>query len=399
MILFSLLCAVFARTHRVLVVLNSNATFSAHSLFFSDLTSLGCTLTTTICNSTVIQLERFGERLYDTVVVLCGSPACFGAGTEALIRFLDNGGNAYLFASTQVSDIQSHLYRHFSLHVAATSSIADLAGSTRVILRNFLAPPAIVSRQPPPLVYAGGFALIDRPNDFRIPIVSGGIEHTVLTMERMAKNPSYAYDLIPIYALQSRTGGRVVVVHSREFATDNFFNLSDVLENNGNRQLLRELSEYVTHFKSHARLVSATHFATETGLTPVQYHVKQNVTVVAQLESVVEGEWVEDQGDLQVEVFMVGTFIRRHMKKLGKGKFEEVIRLPDRAGNFKIKVFTDREGWMNAREEMAIAIRPLAIREKEKFLDCARPYQISVIIVMAAAFLVSIHVLYHKPTD
>jgi hypothetical protein len=145
--------------------------------------------------------------------------------------------------------------------------------------------------------------------------------------------------------------------------------------------------------------VNVTHFAADTGVAPVQYHIRQNVTVVAELESVVQGEWAPDNGELQVEVFMLGTFVRRHLKKVGNGKFEETLTLPDRAGNFKIKVFTDREGWVNAREEMAIAIRPLAIREKERFLECAKPYQTSTALVLAAAFIASVHFLYHKPTD
>jgi hypothetical protein len=272
-----------------------------------------------------------------------------------------------------------------------------------VILRNFVAPPAVVSQPPPPLVYEGGFTTIDRPNDFRFPIVTAGIEHLVSSTDRVVNNPSYAYDLLPIYALQGRSGGRVVFVHSTTFATNDFFDVKldrdGDPKDNGNRQLLKELSEYVTHYKGHAHFVNVTHFAADTGVAPVQYHIRQNVTVVAQLESVAKGEWVPDAGDLQVEVFMLGTFVRRHMKKLGNGRFEETLTLPDRAGNFKIKVFTDREGWVNAREEMAIAIRPLAIREKEKFLDCAKPYQISTVLVMAASFLAAVHFLYHKPTE
>jgi hypothetical protein len=156
----------------------------------------------------------------------------------------------------------------------------------------------------------------------------------------------------------------------------------------------------VTHYKSDVRIKSADHFASETRVAPVQYHIRQNVTVVAELEAVKDGEWLPyTELDVQVEIFMLGTFIRRHMKNMAPGKYTETIMLPDRAGNFKIKVFTDKLGWRNAREEMAIAIRPLAIREKEKFLPCAVPYQLSMVLVMTAAFLASIHFLYHKPSS
>jgi hypothetical protein len=409
MFLSALACLSLSRNHRVLVASGLDSDPAAqYSLFLGDLASLGCNLTYATCESAVITLERFGQRLFDSVVFIAGGKsACFGPGSEELTRFLDNGGNAYFFSSS--GDVHGQLARHFGLRLQPTAWISNLTGSRAVILRNFVAPPAVVSRSPPPLVYDGGFGTIDRANDFRFPIVTAGTEHVMNSSERIINNPVYAYDMLPIYALQGRSGGRVVFVHSTAFATDEAFAAKvnrderlarlDKPTENGNRQLLRELSEYVTHYKGHVRFVNVTHFAADTGVAPVQYHIKQNVTVVAQLESVKQGEWVLDDGELQVEVFMLGTFVRRHMKKLGNGKFEETLMLPDRAGNFKIKVFTNREGWVNAREEMAIAIRPLAIREKEKFLTCARPYQISTMLVMAGAFLASVHFLYHKPSN
>jgi oligosaccharyltransferase complex subunit beta len=288
--------------------------------------------------------------------------------------------------------------------------VTDIAGNSDVVLRNFLAPSAVVKGPINPIIYSGGFATIDRPNDFRFPIVSGGLEHSMATTDRVVSSYSYAHDIIPIYALQGRTGGRVVFVHSPTFATDLYFGkevtFDDHLKNlsvplsNGNRALLLQLSEYVTHYKSEVHIISANHFDATTKVTPVQYHVKQNITVIAKLEFVEEGAWKPfNKEEVQVEVFMLGVFVRRHMKRVGDGQFQETIMLPDRAGNFKIKVFTDKEGWRNAREEMAIAIRPLAIREKEKFLFCAQPYQLSMILVMAAAFVGSVHFLYHKPTQ
>jgi hypothetical protein len=410
MLFFLLARATLSRLHQVLVSVDPNSQVSTRfSLFLNDLSSLEANLTYLPCDSTVVQLERFGERVYDTVVILGKKSACFGQGAEELIHFLDNGGNAFVFASTPPGDVHEKLYRHFGLRVISSAALSDILGNSEVILRNFLAPKAIVSRPPGPLVYEGGFGTIERPNDFRIPIISAGLEHVFRATERVVSNPVHGYDMIPIYALQGRTGGRVVFVHSVTFATDDVLGAAvshDALlrpietgDGNGNRELLRELSEYVTHWKSHARLANVTHFATATGVAPVQYHVRQNVTVVADLESIASGEWVPDVGELQVEIFMLGTFIRRHMKRVRPGHFEETLTLPDRAGNFKIKVFTAREGWFNAREEMAIAIRPLAIREKEKFLDCARPYQASMALVMAAAFLAAVHFLYHRPTE
>jgi hypothetical protein len=410
MFTFALLALSFGREHRVLAILERSGDRKGYGQFFGDLESLGANISYTVCGSEVLELERFGEKQYDSVVIMCGKAACFGHNAEDLTRYLDTGGNGFLFMpSVDNTEIQEKLYRHFGLRVTSSHRITDVTGADYVVLRNFLAPGPVVSKHPNPLVYEGGFGTIDRPNDFRIPIVTGGLEHQLAKADRVISAPVVGRDIVPIYALQARSSGRFVIIHSSTFARDETFalpvakdaSLAQIVPGipNGNRALLKELSEYVTHYKSHVRIVSANHYDAVSKEAPVQYHWKQNITVVAELETVEKGEWVPYQElDVQVEIFMLGVFVRRHMKKIAPGKYQETLTLPDRAGNFKVKVFTAKDGWMNAREEMAIAVRPLAIREKEKFLFCAQPYQVSVILVMAAAFLASVHFLWHKPS-
>ena len=339
---------------------------------------------------------------------MCGKSTCFGNNADDLFEFVDNGGNAYVFSSEQGSELQDKIYRHLSLRVISSNKITDIYGNTQVVLRKVVAPTQIVSKPVNPLVYEGGFSTIDRPNDFRFPIVVGGLEHSPLNPDRLASSPLIANDLIPISAFQARNGGRIIIIHSSTFALDvtmqKEVTLSENMEQlstpiaNGNRDLLEQLSEWLIHYKNHVKIIEASHCDAATGETPVQYHIKQNVTVSARIVYTDRGEWANyTESDVQVEVFMLGVFVRRHMKMIEPGYYQETLMLPDRAGNFKIKVFTDKEGWMNAREEMAIAIRPLAIREKEKFLYCAQPYQVSMMLIMAAAFLAAVHFLYHKP--
>lgn len=407
---FALLSLATSSNIRVLAVVNKMSESKQYSNFFSDIEGLGATIEYKPAKPDFIQLERFGERLYDLVIIMTGKTQCFGKDSEELTTYLENGGNAYVFNNPTGSDIQNHLYRYFNLHVIPSQTIGDVLGNSKVVLRKILAPKAIVSGKIAPLLYEGGFGTIERPNDFRIPIVVGGIEHHLSAADKLTTSQSIANEMIPIYALQSRKGGRVVFVHSSTFASDASFEekvelaedlspLKDGIEN-GNRALLIQLSQWVSHYKSHVKIVSATHFDEKTLVAPVQYHINQNITVVAQLSYVNEGEWIPyTEEDVQVEVFMLGVFVRRHMKLVQPGQYKETIMLPDRAGNFKIKVFTSKDGWMNAREEMAIAIRPLAIREKAKFLHYAEPYQVSMMVIMGLAFLASVHFLYHKPSD
>ncbi|KAH0786146.1 dolichyl-diphosphooligosaccharide--protein glycosyltransferase 48 kDa subunit [Histomonas meleagridis] len=339
---------------------------------------------------------------------MCSKTSCLGNNADDLFDFVDNGGNAYVFSSNQGSELQDKIYRHLNLRVISSNKITDINGNKQVVLRKIVAPPQIVSQSVNPLLYEGGYSTIDRPNDFRFPIVIGGLEHLPVNPDLVSYSPHLANDLIPISAFQARNGGRIIIIHSSTFALDETMQKEITLSenmgqlntsvSNGNRDLLKQLSEWLTHYKNHVKIIEASHCDAETGETPVQYHIKQNVTVSARIVYADRGEWSNyTENDVQVEVFMLGVFVRRHMKMIEPGYYQETLMLPDRAGNFKIKVFTDKEGWMNAREEMAIAIRPLAIREKEKFLYCAQPYQVSMMLIMAAAFLSAVHFLYHKP--
>jgi len=403
---FLLLSQAESRNHRVLFLTDEKKDVESYSIFISDLKTIGCSITTELTSTQGIHLQRFGQKLYDTVIIAGGHRRCFGKDIEELIDFLDNGGNAIIFHSSS-NEIQDLVYRHLSIKTINSQAMSDIFGNSEVILRNFIAPAAVVSKNPGPLVYKGGFSTIERPNDFRFPIYTGGVEHRLSSTDKLMQHSANGPDMIPISAFQGRTAGRIILIHSSSFATDETYakkvTLSETFEktsvNNGNRELMKELSQWATHYKSHANIVSATHFDPETKEAPVQYHIKENITVVAELNTVKEGELVPYTDEVQVEIFMLGTFIRRHMKMTKPGHFEETLMLPDRAGNYKIKVFTNKEGWMNAREEMAIAIRPLAIREKEKFLECAQPYQLSMILIMVATFLASVHFLYHKPSN
>lgn len=409
MFLFLLFHSIQSQQFKVLALLGSQSQKSEYSQFFGDLTNLGCDIVYKVCESKQIQLERFGTRLYDAVVILCNRATCFGNSAEDLKEYLENGGNAIVFDGLNGHEIQERIYSYLSARVTSSNTITDIKSNSKVVLRKIVAPKAIVPNKVNPLLFEGGFSVIDRPNEFRFPIVVGGLEH-FSAQNKIHRSTSVANDLIPISAYQSRVGGRILIVNSHNFASNELYEekitigedfqpLSTPIEN-GNRQLMIDLAKWAIHYSLHVKITSATHYDPETQVSPVQYHIKQNITVVANVSFVEKGEWKPYQGnDVQVEIFMLGTFIRRHMKLAAPGTYTETLMLPDRAGNYWIKVFTDKEGWMNAREEMAIAVRPLAIREKEKFLTCAQPYQFSMVLIMAATFIAAVHFLYHKPSN
>ena len=406
-ILFSLS---YSLNQRTLVLLGEETDESLYTKFFEDLRKYSSSVdfkTLTNDKTDLIILERFGEMLYDTVVVMGSHSKNFGTNAHNLIRFIDQGGNVMLFTSEEGNDLQTILYKHLSISVSK-NKIQDLYFNQDIVLRKIVAPKNIISKPLNPLLYNGLFTTIPRPNEFRMPIAVGGPQH--IGKPTFARGiPKYGAEIAPIVCFQGRSGGRISVILSSDFQTDYTYEKKvttgeDLTEcepiENGNRELVVELIQWVTHYKNYGHIVSATHYDPKTNEAPVQYTYNQTIHVVAEIEEKQEGEYVPYKGQCQVEIFMLGTFVRRHMKMTADGKFEMTLNIPDRAGNYWVKVFTDNgDGYHNAREEMAIAVRPLAIREKPHFLKIAAPYNSSSIVIMIGAFLAVVYFLYNKPSN
>lgn len=405
LLLFSLL----VNCHRTLVVLPSEKDKSKYSKFINNIKQYSQEISFTTIGSSKFELESFGQRLYETVVIFGKEGVGSESQVEKIKNFLDNGGSAIVFAGKNAKYIQESLYSHFQL--TAFDSFEDIKSNRTVFLRNFVAPTSIISKpykELKPLVYEGGFAIINRPNDFRMPLVTGSMIHRT-SDERKVNSGHLTREIIPIHCLQSRQGGRVCFVHSYSFALDSTLGLRVDKDDtgkpikpvsNGNLEFLDEIFQWVSCYKSYLKFSNVTHYDAKTKITPHQYHIKQNITVDADIVFSSGGKFLPyKEDDVQVEIFMLGTFVRHHMKMVSPGRYTDTFMIPDRPGNYKIKVFTSKFGWYNVREEMKIAVRPLNIREKEKFIPAAKPYNAAMISIMIGAYLSVIHFLYHKPSQ
>lgn len=409
--MFPLFCfaSLASAAHKTLVLLGEDTDDLQFKTFFEDLKKYSSVVDTRILSDDKtdrIILERFGSRLYDTIVIIGSKRDAFGKDSEILTHFLDNGGNAIVFGTGAINSVQEFIARHLGVHIEK-KPVQDLYGNNDIVLRKLVAPETVVSGKINPVTYNGGFLVISRPNDFQMPIMVGGLQHIGIPTIRSFKK-LYANQIVPIAAFQGRNGGRITFICSETFAHDSSLN-SEVrvaedltkipAEKSGNHDLLIQLLEWTIHYKSYNKIVSATHYDPATKEAPVQYTYNQSITVVAEVSTANKGEFVPYTDELQAEIFMLGTFVRRHMKMVSPGKFEVTMNIPDKHGNYFIKVFTDKFGYYNAREEMAIAVRPLSIREKEHFLFAAKPYVASCLSIMIGAFLLTCHFLWHKPSN
>lgn len=68
---------------------------ASHSLFFKSLSDLGFGLTYLVADDPNIVLKRYGEFLYDHVILFSPSVEEFGGSlsVEGMTDFIDHGGN------------------------------------------------------------------------------------------------------------------------------------------------------------------------------------------------------------------------------------------------------------------------------------------------------------------
>ena len=137
---FLFLHQVYSRSHRVLFVTDSSKDIKSYSQFIEDLESIGCVITQELTSHEEIHLQRFGEKLYDTIIIAGGNSHCFGKKIENLIEFIDEGGNAIIFHGNQSNDIQDLLYANLSIKYQKSQIMSDIFENSSVILRRFVAP-------------------------------------------------------------------------------------------------------------------------------------------------------------------------------------------------------------------------------------------------------------------
>ncbi|KAJ0011321.1 hypothetical protein Pint_34579 [Pistacia integerrima] len=92
---------------RVLVLLDDFAIKSSHSLFFGSLKSRGFQLEFKLADDPNIGLQRYGQYLYDALVLFCPSVDRFGGSINvaSIVEFVDSGHDLIIAADTNASDL------------------------------------------------------------------------------------------------------------------------------------------------------------------------------------------------------------------------------------------------------------------------------------------------------
>ncbi|NXF93409.1 OST48 glycosyltransferase, partial [Eubucco bourcierii] len=104
-----LLAAVVARAEggpRTLVLLENSNLRDTHSLFFRSLADRGFDLTFRTADDAGLSLIKYGEFLYDNLIIFSPSIEDFGGNinVETITAFIDGGGSVLVAASSDIGD-------------------------------------------------------------------------------------------------------------------------------------------------------------------------------------------------------------------------------------------------------------------------------------------------------
>ena len=96
-----------AADNRVLVLLENLTVKETHSIFFKSLQESGLELTYKVADDSSLHIKKYGQFLYDHIIVFSPSVEEFGGdlSAEAITEFIDEGGNLLVAGSSNIGEV------------------------------------------------------------------------------------------------------------------------------------------------------------------------------------------------------------------------------------------------------------------------------------------------------
>ncbi|XP_038677832.1 dolichyl-diphosphooligosaccharide--protein glycosyltransferase 48 kDa subunit [Scyliorhinus canicula] len=422
LLLFSLL-SVAQGAGRMLVLLENTNMKETHSMFFRSLTDLGFNLTFKISDDPGLSLIKYGEFLYDHLIIFSPSVEDFGGNinVDTISTFIDGGGNVLVAASSDIGDPLRELGSECGIEFDEEKTfvidhhnydISDPGQHTLIIADNeqLLKAPTVVGKQPKnPLLFLGVGMVADPDNPLVLDILTGSSSsYSFFPDKPITQYPhGVGKNTLLIAGLQARNNARMVFSGSIDFFSDAFFNSpvqkatpgAERFSKTGNYELAVALSRWVFKEEGVLRVGKVSHNPVGETKPPNAYTITDLVEYNIVIERLSNGKWVPFDGDdIQLEFVRIDPFVRTYLKKKG-GKYSVQFKLPDVYGVFQFKVDYNRLGYTHLYSSTQVSVRPLQHTQYERFIPSAYPYYASTFSMMVGLFLFSVVFLHMKEKE
>ncbi|KAI4461169.1 dolichyl-diphosphooligosaccharide--protein glycosyltransferase 48 kda subunit [Holotrichia oblita] len=420
--LLTLLVAVNVNAFRnTLVLLDNQVIKETHSIFFKQLQERGYTLTFKVADDASLVLSKYGEYLYDNLIIFAPSVEEFGGtlGVDTITQFIDEGGNVLVAGSSETGDVLRELASECGFEVDEEGAfmidhlnydITDEGQHTKIVvpLDNLIDSTIIAGEKTmlTPLLYQGTGLLADPDNPLVLPLLTAQSTSYSYNPEQSIKEYPHAIgkSAVLIAGLQARNNARVVFSGSLSFFSDEFFTSpvqrahgTEKHETSGNQRIAYAISQWVFKETGELRVKSIKHHKDGEQVPPTAYTIMENVVYTIEIDIFDYVEWVPYVADdIQLEFVRIDPFVRTTLKHKGNGKYEARFKIPDVYGVYQFKVDYNKIGYTHLYSSTQVSVRPLQHTQYERFIPSAYPYYVSAFSMMLGVFLFSFVFLHYK---
>ncbi|KAB1199016.1 Dolichyl-diphosphooligosaccharide--protein glycosyltransferase 48 kDa subunit [Morella rubra] len=411
-----LLCTSFSpenpSSRRVLVLLDDLALKSSHSVYFKSLQSRGFELDFKLADDPKIGLQRYGQYLYDGLILFCPTTERFGGSIDlaAILDFVDSGHDLIIAADTNASDLireiatecgvdfdedpAAMVIDHTSYAVSETEGDHTLIASDNFIESNA------------PALFQGIGHSLNPANTLVSKVLSASPSaYSANPKSKLSNPPSLTGSAISLVSiLQARNNARILISGSLSMFSNRFFR-SEVQkagsptkhEKSGNEQFLTELSKWVFHERGHLKAINVQHHKAGEAGEPAMYRINDDLEYSVEVYEWSGRSWepyVAD--DVQVQFYMMSPYVLKTLSTDKKGLYFTAFKVPDVYGVFQFKVEYQRLGYTSLSLSKQIPVRPYRHNEYERFIPTAYPYYAASFSMMAGFFIFAAVHLYNK---
>ncbi|XP_040574753.1 dolichyl-diphosphooligosaccharide--protein glycosyltransferase 48 kDa subunit [Lepeophtheirus salmonis] len=404
---------------RVLVLLDNNSYKESHATFLKDLSDLGLDLTYKTSDDSSIVLKKYGEFLFDHLVLMSPNVEEFGGGLtpDVIADFLDAGKDVFV-GGVESSDLLREFASECGFEVDEEGSmvldhihydsVKDEEGLHTVVVaepgKHLIKSAPIVGSAvgDKPLLYKGVGILADA-NPLVLPILSSSSYAYSYNPNKPIKEYPHATgkNTLLIAGLQARNNARVIFSGSLDFFSNDYFESSvhsrGAESPSGNRDLAKALVSWCFKESGLLRTSQLKHHLVGQTESPPFYTVTEDVEYSIVIEEFKGGKWVPYSAkDVQLEFVRIDPFVRINLKPDGNGKFSAKFKIPDVYGVYQFKINYVRTGISRLYSTTQVSVRPLRHDQYERFILSAYPYYASAFSMMFGVFVFGFVFLHHK---
>ncbi|WOK93109.1 dolichyl-diphosphooligosaccharide--protein glycosyltransferase 48 kDa subunit [Canna indica] len=406
---------------RILVLVDDLSIRSSHSRFFSSLQSRGYDLDFKLADDPALAIRRYGQYLYDGLVLLSPSVQRFGGSLDlaAVLDFVDAGHDLILAADSSASDLIREIATEcgvdFDEDPAAmvidhtSYAVSETEGDhTLIASDDFIKSTVILGEKKieAPVLFQGIGHSVNAANSLVLKALSASpAAYSANPRAKLSSPPSLTGSSISLASVvQARNNARVLITGSLAMFSNRFLKSgvqkagsSVKHEKSGNEQFVTEISKWVFHERGHLKAVNVHHHKAGEMNEPSMYRINDDLEYSVEIYEWSGSSWepyVAD--DVQVQFYMMSPYVLKTLSTNEKGLYTTAFKVPDVYGVFQFKVEYQKLGYTSLSLTKQIPVRPFRHNEYDRFITTAFPYYGASFSTMAAFFIFTVAYLYTK---